>query len=280
MRNSLLLLICITTCSLTEIQSAGNLCKIQLYINSEMNERVQFRKPDSNQTASIYADTYYEAVCLTNENVRTRNFISLETSETHTGIMEDKFSLMSSKNQLTNKTKIENGLYYMKAGFKISSASLKTNHTLFCRFLTMNPSVYCEKSLYLIVKPSLSKTYLIVIVILGVVALIALLNVIICSFLRSKSKDNQSSIHKRPSTSSFSRISNASKGRKKSILVNNGQSQLNEQVLVGNEDPEYEYSIYPIEDSEVKLNPLTLSSEQEVIHIETTINSKVERFVE
>ena len=53
-----------------------NLCNIQLYLNKNLNE-IRSIESVNNQMQIIYTDTTYQVMCLTNETVRSRNFISL-----------------------------------------------------------------------------------------------------------------------------------------------------------------------------------------------------------
>ena len=65
--------------------------------------------------------------------------------------------------QLSNTTLISNDYSYLKGEFIINSNNLKANYNIFCRFLTTNPSVYCEKEMKLVIMPFSSTRFTILI---------------------------------------------------------------------------------------------------------------------
>jgi hypothetical protein len=222
------------------LSSIGSLCKIELFVDKNQfseKEKIEFTNVDSNQT-EIYSDTYYEAVCLTNEQVRSRNFIYLETSYTS----EEK--TIKKHDQLANRTFKRDNLNYLRGGFTIDSASQRLNHSLFCRFLPVNPvGVYCEKTIYLIVIPKTNQNIKIFLIILSIVVFIGVVNLVVkCCIMRRKKSSSNLNTKRMSSTRSFSRTNRKSNkpGDSFSNTLRNGNLDIN-------------YSIYSLDDIQVKI---------------------------
>ena len=224
--------------------SLGSLCKIEIFVvkNQEQREKIAFTNTDLNQT-EIFSDTYYEAICLTNEQVHSRNFIYLETWNNS----EQKISL--NQEQLANKTLKEKNLNYLRGGFTIASSNQKLNHSLLCRFWPVNHGVYCEKKIYLNVIYKTNQNLKIFFVILSIVIFIGVINLIIkCCIMRRK---RSSSNLKFVSRSSSSRSN--SKANKKRETIKNGNLDFN-------------CSIYSLDDIQVKIAQKNDSTSQVLIN--------------
>jgi hypothetical protein len=174
----------------------GKLCDIQLLLNTHLNEAKQLKLNSLiNQTEIVYANTYYNVLCVTNEPVRSRNFISLVQSNNDLNQNNSinlngigKFDDLSKHEIIGNKTSIDNSLFYLSTGFIINSNNIK-NYTLFCRFLTINPSIYCEKSLNLIVKPYKDRRFLIFFLVFFFIVLVIITAILVNLYLRRRVKN-------------------------------------------------------------------------------------------
>jgi len=187
MYKSEMFLLCLLTfiLSLSLANGDGTLCKIELYLT---DQPVIEKKPSANsktETADItkvYTQTYYQALCVTNEPVRARNFIQLIRADTNN----------QNKLQLSNTTIQDNGFSYMEGGLLLNESDLNANLSLFCRFLTQNPSVYCEKIVHLAIQPYPDIKLRIFIAVLCVLVLIGFLSILIRIYLsRRKTKENE-----------------------------------------------------------------------------------------
>jgi hypothetical protein len=271
----------------------GKLCDIQLLLNSHLNEAKQFKSNSLiNPIETIYANTYYNVLCVTNEPVRSRNFISLIPSNndlTQNGSMHlngnGRFDDLSKHEIIGNKTSIDNSLFYLSTGFIINSNDIK-NYTLFCRFLTINPSIYCEKSLSLIVKPS--RDYRFLIFFLAFFFIVFLISTAILVNLYLRRRVNNKNEMNTPPTDFERKLSQRNSKRNSSIVLkpdshpletNSNQNSINTDIYstpspvshppthsVNNQDlnnqtqqqeqyesfENYAYSIYPITD-EIKI---------------------------
>ena len=154
----------------------GNLCRIGLYVDEASRFKSdKFFVDDFDSIGGggggqhgaprhtvLTSGTAYRVVCLTNETVRGRNFISLAVGNQHQHDHDSSAALVL----LTNRTYQEDNhvdqdgvsvprVYYMKAPLRLDDdndaapqTSLLGNYTLMCRFLTVDPSIYCETSLH------------------------------------------------------------------------------------------------------------------------------------
>ena len=194
----------------------GKLCDIQFLLNSNLNEAKKFKSnPLFNQSDVVYANTYYNVICVTNEPVRSRNFISLipqnnDLNQNGSINLNGKHDDLSKHEIIGNKTSIENSLFYISSGFIINSNNIK-NYTLFCRFITINPSIYCEKSLNLIVKPSKDNRFFILFLAFFFIALVISTAILVNIYLRrrvnNENSDRKSDFERRLSQRSSHRNS-------------------------------------------------------------------------
>lgn len=119
--------------------TATDMCRIQIQVNEVFGQDVLMhgRLMESSEL-TISLDSKYQVTCLTNEKVRTRNFVMLKWSNSSMG---DKHRLIS------NVTKTRDGLSYLRGNVTLKSNQFDSSHNLniFCRFLTFDPSLYCEK---------------------------------------------------------------------------------------------------------------------------------------
>jgi hypothetical protein len=167
--------------------SDGTLCKIELYLTDQpVNEKklgANNPKTEMSDISKIYTQTFYQVVCVTDEPVRARNFIQLIRTDTSS----------QNKLQLSNTTIQDNGYSYMEGGLLLNESDLNANLSLFCRFLTQNPSVYCEKTVHLMIKAYPDIKLRIFIAVLCVLVLIGFLSIMIRIYLgRKKNKENES----------------------------------------------------------------------------------------
>lgn len=123
---------------------SADLCNIQIFITDDPNQQVNFNQ-NNEMVKSLHTDKYYHVYCLTNEKVRSRNFISLFRSNQS----QDLDSKLNHKYQISNWSYKENNISYLKGSFIINSANYTKDlkYTVLCRFLPIDPSIYCEKSL-------------------------------------------------------------------------------------------------------------------------------------
>lgn len=163
--------------------SAEDLCNIQIFITDDPNEQVYFNQ-NQQVVESLHTDKYYHVYCLTNEKVRSRNFISLFRSNQS----QNFDSKLNQKYQISNWSYKENNISYLKGSFVIDSANYTKDleYTVLCRFLPIDPSIYCEKSLSLKIKNFELKDLSIFFLILLICTILCLIN----CFLKVKSSKN------------------------------------------------------------------------------------------
>lgn len=128
--------------------TSGNLCNIQLHLVEGLQDKIELK---SNITKELFidADKYYQVICITDEKVRSRNFISLvRSNQTNQDSNDIRFN---KKFQIANQTISEKNLTFMRGDLIVNSNNFKNDlkYEIFCRFLTLNTSIYCEKSLNL-----------------------------------------------------------------------------------------------------------------------------------
>jgi hypothetical protein len=189
------------------ISCDGSLCNIQLNINgvSQKTKELQFN------TSDLYFDTDYEVNCFTSEEVRMRNVLSLKWTNKETNA-----SLMSNTEELlSNRTFKLNNQSYLQSYFRINSINEanRSEYILFCRFLTVDPSVYCERTLAIRMISPMDKRFKIFFAALSVLALLGLINMIIKIYLRRRvltigdDQDAAPDVIKKASTSRLSKLS-------------------------------------------------------------------------
>ena len=226
----------------------GSLCKIEIFVvknqfEYERKEKITFNNIDLNQT-EIFADQYYEAVCLTNEQVRSANFIYLETYYNS----EEKSTIK--QEYLANETQKGNNLSYLKGGFTIDSSKQKLNHSLVCRFLPINPvGIYCMKRVRLTIIPKTNQNLKIFFIILSIVILIGIANLFIKCFIMRRKKSSSNLKHMRRSSS----LRSHPRTNKKSDTLKNGNLDIN-------------CSIYSLDDIQVKIAQKNDSTSQVMIN--------------
>lgn len=154
----------------------ADLCNIRIYITDDPNEQVDFNQKQQ-VIESLQTDKYYHIYCLTNEKVRTRNFISLfQTNKT-----QDMDSKLNKKFQISSWSYTEKNVTYMKASLIINSKNYTNDfqYTVLCRFLPVNPSIYCEKSVNLKIINLEFKNFTTFTTVLIVCAILCLINVLL-----------------------------------------------------------------------------------------------------
>lgn len=169
---------------------ANNLCQIRIYLsdNTPTISKQYLTSDQVIKTNEIHTDTYYYAVCITNENIRSRNIFKLtwrETNDENDPDLNEHQSLV-----ISNVTHRTDEYSYLIGGFLINSNNLKSNYHLFCRFLTVNPSVYCEKEINLVVLPFSSYRFKVFLVILVILILIGVTNIFARIYLSRKKKSS------------------------------------------------------------------------------------------
>ncbi|CAF0807353.1 unnamed protein product [Brachionus calyciflorus] len=179
MRNIKLLIILIQVGSIFT-----SLCNIQIFLSESQDEIISFRPQDKLLT-SIELDKYYQVYCLTDEKVRSRNYISLISTNNSDTDLENK---LNRKFQITNWSFNDKNLTYLKGGLIVDSKnfSMNLNYNVFCRFLPVDPSIYCEKTLKLNIITFNDKSLTTFFVILIICVLICLANLIVKSYLKKK----------------------------------------------------------------------------------------------
>ena len=141
-------------------ENTNNLCDIQIFVSDQASEIYEFKRPNYFSNArNIYTDTFYHVICITNEPIRSRNLLKLAYGENNDDTDLSEYQSI----QLSNTTLISNDYSYLKGEFIINSNNLKANYNIFCRFLTTNPSVYCEKEMKLVIMPFSSTRFTILI---------------------------------------------------------------------------------------------------------------------
>jgi hypothetical protein len=140
---------------------ANNLCNMKIFVSDQAIEIDEFKNMNYfSDATNIYADTFYHVICITNETIRSRNLLKLAYGENN-----DEMDLSEYQSiQLSNETLNSNHYSYLKGKFIINSNDLKVNFNIFCRFLTSNPSIYCEKEIKLSILSFSSTRFIIFIV--------------------------------------------------------------------------------------------------------------------
>lgn len=168
--------------------SLSKLCNIQLIVNSiEPSTLLDLDKINSSyEEYELQSDTIYRATCVTDERVRLRNILSLESS--------------SSQVLVSNKTLASpvKAYSYLSGSFAVKRNQINSNNILFCRFLTQNTSVYCEKTVRIRVADYANERMKTFLVLAGLLSLITLLNVIMylvkTEHKMAKSDDNKEEV--------------------------------------------------------------------------------------
>lgn len=154
--------------NLSKFNCDENLCQIQINVNDQVLSINELNENYFSKINEVHMDTYYHVFCVTNEKTRSRNMLRLgwqensKNTKINTIYDFDEYHYI----ELSNETLRTNDLSYLKGGFVINSNDLKTNYNLFCRFLTVNPKIYCEKEVKLIVLPFSSLRFQILIFVL------------------------------------------------------------------------------------------------------------------
>jgi hypothetical protein len=253
------------------------LCDIRLALDQDLNEMAIYNSKNQSDQVVIYSDTSYSVLCVTKEQVRSRNFISLiSLSNESVKLDELDENLVHRQEIIANKTLIEKSLAYMSAQFSVSSSPSgnKLHFNLFCRYLTIDPSIYCEKSLRLIVIPSKDYRFVILLVVFLVFGVLIGLGVLLTLYLRRRvvngdegdakktsplpqrqmsttKASRNNSLAKRDATETFQPQSEASK------TVNEFQKPSIEPAPLFNHTFEsyenYQYSIYPLVENDIQI---------------------------
>lgn len=176
----------------------GKPCRIDLYLSQNPTEKLEFRHAN-HQNIFIQSNTNYQAFCITDEHVRNSSFISLNNAANHPMY------------KISNLTRMnENRIYFMQAPLRVNEEMIGNgSFYLFCRFLTVNPSIYCEKSLNFNVYSTKRQTITILSVIVSTVIVILVLSFLLRFYLNRKNKHNRDSSpnnqHSKKRNSSFRR---------------------------------------------------------------------------
>lgn len=182
---SILLIITITL--LGNCETKNNLCQIQIYLSDQSNSINEFQFNEISKPIEIQTDTFYHAVCITNEKIRSRNMLKLVWNEADLFTNTDSFDSNDQSLIVSNETFRINEYSYLKGRFLINSNSLKSNYNLFCRFLTVNPSVYCEKEIQLTISTFSSFRFKIFIAILISLIIVGLISILVKIYFKRKS---------------------------------------------------------------------------------------------
>ena len=175
------------------VSSEGDLCEIKMIVNDYRNKSIELN--DNRDNVKIFGDTVYEAICLTNEKVRNRNLLSLtwfSKNDKHKNHQDFQQSLA-----LSNSTFRQENLFYLKSYFTIDSSKKYSNYLLTCRFLTVNPSVYCETDLKLIILSSASLGFSISFVIFIIFIILIVVSYVVVKFFHKKRLKTQKAIDSR-----------------------------------------------------------------------------------
>ena len=114
---SILLIITITL--LGNCETKNNLCQIQIYLSDQQNSINEFQFNEISKPIEIQTDTFYHAVCITNEKIRSRNMLKLVWNEADLFTNTDSFDsndsnedsgneLADGKYQIISKNNYEN----------------------------------------------------------------------------------------------------------------------------------------------------------------------------
>ncbi len=166
--------------------SSSKLCNIQIQIGQNLNPKLVNNKTGENSLKlfELDSDTSYEVMCVTDEKVRLRNTLSLAWSSNEPSSINEDNSFDTQNNRLiSNLTHNANDLAYLSGEVILRSNNLKYNNYVFCRFMTQNPSIYCEKIALIRVKSYPNHKLRIFLVFIAIFACLIALNALIYIFL-------------------------------------------------------------------------------------------------
>ena len=163
-------------------QTTCQKCSIQLYLSDDKLNRIfTIEKSDH---LEIFTDIDYTAICKTSEKVRRNSRMSLMSIKTNRVLIISERAV-SIRN--TNITSTSGGL---KITNQADSLNEEEEFILYCRFLTIDPSVYCEESIRICVVSSLVSKFNLVLVILGVAVMVATFHFVIRLCLKLNRNDS------------------------------------------------------------------------------------------
>ncbi len=163
------------------LKSEKNLCSIQLYVSDARLNRIV---PGSDGV-ELFSNTEYIVNCTTSESVRRNSILSLTNKNT---------------NEVTVISRTTNGST-TTGRLEIADTSMNSTRdafNLYCRFLTVDPNIYCEADIRVFVVASPVRGFYLILVILSVAVLIATVNFVarLClKVLRSDSSNEYSLSH-------------------------------------------------------------------------------------
>lgn len=162
--------------------STSDLCRIQIqvseFITATRDVSMRGVLMDTSEVI-VSLDTRYQVTCVTDEKVRLRNHLSLEWS--NSSLSDDLTTrLISNTTMNTRSVKSNEILSYLRGSITVKSSEFNSNTvlSLFCRFLTIDPSLYCEKTVTLKVfsaqelKSRTMRTWSIVVLVVGLAAIL------------------------------------------------------------------------------------------------------------
>ena len=184
MQEVLLLLVVLNVVVATT--QASKLCKIHVHVSesdltvtdylSKINESgLGGFEADEQAVVEVYADTHYQAVCLTYEKVRGRNaLVHGWTNANHKNTSDENFTF-DDQQSVANRTSQYEQWSYLTGSVNVGRSLVKYNNYLLCRFLAQDPSVWCEQIVHLRVKdvhgPRISLFFVLVCLLAAAVAL-------------------------------------------------------------------------------------------------------------
>ncbi len=192
-RTTSYLIVLIILCNFPQFKLEKN-CLIEFYIKNDKLNMNYDADLIANNELKIYSNTIYNVLCRTTEKVRSINKIIL------TWPNDNKNSIV-----IANETERSDKYSYLTGDLKLNPTDVMNNknYTLFCRFVTYNTSVYCEKEIKFIVNNvSINKYFISVSII---IILIVVLNIAFKYFI--KHRKNQSSNFKDTDSHYWDRVS-------------------------------------------------------------------------
>ncbi len=148
--NSLFILILLSSnlCQLIYART-DNLCPIQILFKNK-GHIVSITNRTTARTIKIFEDTRYEVFCSTYEKVRRKSLLTI------TRIKNNVSTILS--DQTIFSTDFTNS--YVNGIVKINNiTNYKEYFNLYCRFLPVDPKIYCETKLRLVVVPSIKNQF-------------------------------------------------------------------------------------------------------------------------
>ena len=180
--------ICLLTISIKLINSnvTNNVCPIKISLIKD-STKIEYRNTDQKEI-EINLETAYSVTCITTEKVRKKGHLFLIINDSYTSYLSNNVESNIRHSYLKGQI---NELRYNK--------TIET-YKLFCRFLPINPDIYCESELILTFKPvnNMKRIFFIIIIFIFVLVILKLIFRFLPRIIVEESEENKVKMEMKP----------------------------------------------------------------------------------